>query len=95
MEDSNHRIAALLRARQAAGITWRAGSLNGAGLVGFVDPLPLEAIDTDRMARVEIAAVGADWVEVLHFVADDAGSRYRRFIPFRAISAIVLPSQEQ
>ena len=94
MEDSNHRIAALLRAGQGAGITWRAGSLNGAGLVGFVDPLPLDAIDTDRMARVEIAAVGSDWVEVLHFVTDDAGRRYRRFIPFQAISSVVLHLQE-
>ena len=91
MAESNHRIADLLRAGQAAGTTWRAGSLNGSGPVGFVDPLPLDAVDTDRMARVEIAAVGTDWVEVLHFVADEAGNRYRRFIPFHAISAVVLP----
>ena len=94
MEDSNGRIAALLRAGQAASMTWRAGSLNGSGPIGFVDPLPITDIDTDRMARVEIAAVGVDWVEVQHFVADDAGNRFRRFIPFQAISSIVVPPKE-
>ena len=88
---SNHRIAEILLAGRAADMTWRAGPLNGGGPFGFVDPLPLAAVDHDRMARVEIGEVGADWVEVLHFVTDEAGSRYTRLIPFHAISAVVRP----
>ncbi|MFT5686634.1 MAG: hypothetical protein ACI8RZ_007590 [Myxococcota bacterium] len=91
MATSNSKIAAVLTAGQATGITWRAGPLNGGGPFGFVDPLPVSAVDTDRMARVEIAEVGEDWVEVLHFVTDEAGVRYRRLIPFHAISAVVHP----
>ena len=49
----------------------------------------MESVDTDRMARVEIADVGPDWVEILHFVTDTEGRRYRRLIPFSAISAVV------
>jgi len=88
---SNQRIADILRAGQDAGMTWRAGPLNGGGPFGFVDPLPLASVDHDRMARVEIGAVGADWVEVRHFVTDEAGNRYHRVIPFHAISAVVPP----
>ncbi len=91
MAESSSRIAEIFRAGQSAGITWRAGALNGGGPFGFVDPLPASEVDHDRMARVEIAAVGADWVEVLHFVTDTSGSRYRRLIPFHSISAVVYP----
>ena len=88
---SNQRIGEILRAGHDAGMTWRAGPLNGGGPFGFVDPLPLEAVDHDRMARVEIGDVGPDWVEVLHFVTDEAGNRYQRVIAFHAISAVVRP----
>jgi len=90
---ASRKIAATLRAGQDTGISWRAGPLNGGGPFGFVDPLPVSEIDTDRMARVEISEVGEDWVEVLHFVTDDAGRRYRRLIPFHAISAVVAPPE--
>ncbi len=49
---ASRKIAATLRAGQDAGISWRAGPLNGGGPFGFVDPLPVSEIDTDRMARV-------------------------------------------
>lgn len=88
---SNQRIAEILQAGQDAGMTWRAGPLNGGGPFGFVHPLPLAAVDHDRMARVEIGAVGTDWVEVLHFVTDEDGNRYRRLIAFHAISSVVCP----
>ena len=91
MADSNSRIADILRAGQQAGITWRAGALNGGGPFSFVDPLPEADIDTDRMARVEIVAVGGDWVEVRHFATDLQGRPFHRLIPFHAISAVVLP----
>lgn len=91
MEPFSSRTAAIFRAGQESGMTWRAGSMNSAGPFSFVDPLPPESIQSDRMARIQVVAVGPDWVEVQHFVSDEAGQPFRRLIPFAAITAVVFP----